>query len=181
VNDTLSVVLPVFNAQESLSREVGELLEVLSDLTDQFELILVDDGSTDQTLDVADELARRYPQIRVSRHLRRFGSSAAVQTGLEAATGEYVFVQDELSPVSASDIQRLWELRLDEDLTAKNTATGAGVISSDLLRRLGQWGIALQQNTANEATNCGIQMIRRHAVEDLRKTRRATEQVSLAE
>jgi len=177
VNDSLSVVLPVFNAQKSLASEVSELLEVLAEMTDQFELVLVDDGSTDQTVEIADELAQQYPQIRVSRHPRRWGSSAAVQTGLAAATGDYVFVQDELTPVSANDIRRLWELRTDESIVAEGA--GAGVVSSDLLHRLGQWGVALQKNTTQHETRCGIQMIRRHAVENLRKIRRESDQESI--
>lgn len=60
----LTLLLPVRNAQASLSDHVSRILDTVADLTNQFELVIVDRGSTDATTEVADELARRYPQVR---------------------------------------------------------------------------------------------------------------------
>jgi glycosyltransferase involved in cell wall biosynthesis len=58
------VLLPVYNATRNLEPAVGEILDVLPDLCNRFQVCLFDDGSTDDTSDTAYELAARYPQVR---------------------------------------------------------------------------------------------------------------------
>ncbi|MCA9163721.1 MAG: glycosyltransferase family 2 protein [Planctomycetales bacterium] len=174
MNETLSVIVPVFNAQNSLAKEVHELLDVLSDLETRFELVLVDDGSTDQTSDIADELAYQFPQIQIVRHPRRFGASAAIQSGLRRANGEIVFVQDEFTPFSAMELRRLWELRFDDKRLDTRLAT-PGALDNGLLRRLSDWGVALKKHSQREEQpRRGIQMIRRHVVDKMRSEQMAT-------
>ena len=71
---TLSVVLTVHNAEKTLADQVSKTLDILTDLSARFELLIVDDGSTDQTEEVAHELARHFPQLRVARHARRWAA-----------------------------------------------------------------------------------------------------------
>jgi glycosyltransferase involved in cell wall biosynthesis len=94
--DALSVVLPVQNAEGTLAEQVARLLEIVPDLSDRFEILLVDDGSTDHTLELAQELARRYPQLRVLRHDRAGGRQAALDAGRRAARSQRVMAADEL-------------------------------------------------------------------------------------
>src|SRR5262245_19158235 len=92
---TLCVLLPVYNGHHSLESTVAELLEWLPELTDHFELCILDDGSTDDTADVARELAARYPQIKLVRHPVRLGLAETIQTALDNTRGEVVLVGDE--------------------------------------------------------------------------------------
>ena len=105
---SLTILLPVHNVQSTLAKTVQELLEVVGELTEQFELLIVDDGSADATSEVAHELARRYPQVRTLRHGRRLGREAAVAAGLEHSTGELVFVPDDMDSAAAEELRRLW-------------------------------------------------------------------------
>jgi cellulose synthase/poly-beta-1,6-N-acetylglucosamine synthase-like glycosyltransferase len=91
---SVTVLLPVQDAQSTLADTVVEVLEAASDMTHRFELLIIDDGSTDATGEVAAELSRYYPQVRAIRHCRRLGREAAVQTGLAHSRGEVVFVRD---------------------------------------------------------------------------------------
>lgn len=91
---SLTVLLPVQDAQSTLADTVAEVLEVASDLTDRFELLIIDDGSTDATSEVAEELTRYYPQVRAVRHNRPLGRDAALRTGLAQSHGEVVFVRE---------------------------------------------------------------------------------------
>ncbi len=109
--NTLSVLLPVHNAHHKLEASVGEILEVLPELTDHFELCILDDGSTDDTADTAHELAARYPQIRVIHHPSRLGLAEAIRTGLDHTQGELVFVGDEDYSLYPDDLRTLWQLR----------------------------------------------------------------------
>jgi len=91
---SLSVILPVHNAQATISATVTETLEAVADLTGQFELVIVDDGSVDATSEVVDELIRAYPQVNSVRHGAHLGHSAAVRSGLKHSKGEIIVLHD---------------------------------------------------------------------------------------
>jgi glycosyltransferase involved in cell wall biosynthesis len=109
VDRSLTVLLPVRNAQSTLAANVQEILEVVSDLTRRFELVIIDDGSTDATIEVADELIHSYPQVRTLRHGTAQGHEAAIGTGLRHSTGEVVVLRDEDGELGAAEIRRAWQ------------------------------------------------------------------------
>ena len=89
----LSIVIPCFNEEQTLAACVGRVLEAQDDAL-SLELILVDDCSRDRSLEIAEGLAGRHPEIRVLRHTRNQGKGAALRTGFREATGDFVAVQD---------------------------------------------------------------------------------------
>ncbi len=163
---SLSVVLPVHNAQHTLADNVSKLLEVLPDITPRFEILIVDDASTDQTEEIAHELALEYPQLRVTRHQTRRGPNAAVQTAMTQTTGDMVFVHDETTPIRVSELRQLWNLRNDRQLVMARAQTPRRSLSPHLLERLSTWGEQLRA-TQDEPAQGGLQMIRRETVEQL--------------
>jgi glycosyltransferase involved in cell wall biosynthesis len=100
VSRSLSVLLPVKNAQATLSGAVHEILDVMTDSGDRFEVLIIDDGSTDATSEVAHDLTRHYPQIRLLRHGISRGRDAAIRTGLERSQGEVIMLRDDQSGFS---------------------------------------------------------------------------------
>ena len=86
----LSIVVPAFNEETTLSAVVERLLAV----ENLREIVVVDDGSEDRTFAIVRELAWRHPQVRVLRHLRNAGKTAALRTGFASTTGEIVVIQD---------------------------------------------------------------------------------------
>ena len=86
----LSVVVPVYNEAATLGEVVRKLLKVPCLL----EIIIVDDCSTDGTGQLAPQLAESHPQVRVVRHERNAGKTAALRTGFALTSGEVVIVQD---------------------------------------------------------------------------------------
>jgi cellulose synthase/poly-beta-1,6-N-acetylglucosamine synthase-like glycosyltransferase len=94
VQRSLSVLLPVKDAQATLSDSVHEILDVVTDSSDHFELLIIDDGSTDATNEVAHELTRHYPQVRLIRHHAPLGREEAIRTGLKQSKGEIVLLGD---------------------------------------------------------------------------------------
>jgi glycosyltransferase involved in cell wall biosynthesis len=125
LNASLSIVLPVFDAEHRLAGQVAELLDVLPELTDRFEILIVDDGSYDDTFHVADELAICYPQVRFVRHPFRLGLAETIQTGLDHAKGELVLVGDEQFGLNIDDLRRLWAMREDHELVVVKQATAS--------------------------------------------------------
>jgi glycosyltransferase involved in cell wall biosynthesis len=167
LNDSLSIVVPVSNAESTLARQIHRLLDILPDLTGRFEVVIVDDASADHTVDLARDLAAQYPQIRLIRHRQPLGTEAAVRTGLQWASGRTVFVQEDSAALSPTDLRRLWALRHDEELVMARTEQRPGIFDDRLLARLSQWGRKLQSLSPPAAGAGGIHMIRRTAVERL--------------
>lgn len=167
MNDSLSIVVPVSNAESGLARQIHRLLDILPDLTSRFEVVIIDDASVDHTVDVARELAAEYPQVRLIRHRQPLGTEAAVRTGLQWASGRTVFVQEDSAALSPTDLRRLWALRHDEELVMARAEQRPGIFDDRLLARLAQWGRKLQSLSPPAAGASGIHMIRRTAVERL--------------
>jgi glycosyltransferase involved in cell wall biosynthesis len=147
LDHSLSIVVPVHNLEGSLGRQIARLLEILPELTARFEVVIVDDASTDQTADVASELAREYPQIRVVAQPKRLGQIAAARIGSQRAKGEVVLTQDEIDGMNSAELRRLWNQRRDAALItsrASSMASSAGVFEGPLLDRLSVWGQSLK-------------------------------------
>jgi hypothetical protein len=106
---SLSVVLVVHNAEPDIFDQVTHLLEILTDLAPSFDLLILDDGSVDDTMVAACELARCYPQIHMHHNAMRYGPLAAVRTAMRKTTGEYVAVCT--GRVSHEQLRELWLMR----------------------------------------------------------------------
>ena len=174
----LSVVLPVRDGQDRIANEVRRVLDAVSDLTTAaVEIVVVDDGSRDDTVEVLDDLRREYPQVRVARHRRPLGMEAAGQTGLERATGELIFIQEEDQPLCLEDLMNLYRMGMDESVVAARAQSQTREDNGPLLRRLRAWGIRaaddLQLNgqpaskTVFQPTIHGLQMVRRPHLQKL--------------
>jgi glycosyltransferase involved in cell wall biosynthesis len=90
----VSVVVPVYNEEESLPALVAELHEVLDPTRYSYEIILIDDGSADGSYRLACSLAASDPAITVVRFRRNFGQTAAMQAGLDTARGRAIVTMD---------------------------------------------------------------------------------------
>ncbi len=117
--DSLTVLLPVHNAQAQLEGQVQRLLDLLPELTSKFDLLIVDDGSTDATCEVAVELSARYPQLRCVRQRERRGLAVAAEAALEQAAGDLVFVCHEEHGLGIDEIARVWHTRHEAVPSAK--------------------------------------------------------------
>lgn len=84
------MVVPALNEQQTLKHAVEWTASVLAEMTDDYEVIVVDDGSTDDTGRIADELAARSPRVRVIHNERPSGYGGALDTGFRAATKEAI-------------------------------------------------------------------------------------------
>jgi len=175
VDDSLSIIVPVRNVETTIAGRVEHLLEILPDVTVRFEIIVVDDGSTDHTVDAARELARQYPQLRVIAHREPQGREAAAKTGLASAHGQTVFIQEDSAALSAAQLRRLWSLRTDRQVVMAHSQQRAGVFDPELLERLSTWCQMLRE--ASKRNRAGaVRMIRRDAAQLLSrevKTQRA--------
>lgn len=168
---SISVILPVHNAQMRLADDVDRILELLPELSDQFQLVVVDDASTDATEEIASELARWYPQLDYLRTLQVIGPDLAAEYGMRRAVGDVVFVLAGVDELQLANLRRLWERRDDPRLVVAHAPAGPIPLRKGLLQRLMQWGDALRHSEAAGASSVnqlmatsGTQMLRRPAL-----------------
>lgn len=91
---SLSVFFPTYNEAANIERAVQEALVSVSALTDTYEIIIVNDGSRDDTATIAERLATTHENVRVVHHEKNRGYGAAVWTGIQSARHDYVFYTD---------------------------------------------------------------------------------------
>ena len=91
---SLSVFFPCHNEQDNIERVVQQAQEVLPTISDDYEIIIVNDGSTDRTGAIADRLRQANSLIRTVHHPENRGYGSALQSGFRAATKEWVFYTD---------------------------------------------------------------------------------------
>ena len=151
---SLSVLLPVENEQSSLTETVSRILEVLPELTETFELVIIDDGSTDATIEVADELMLRYPQVRVVRHGDRQGRAAALKSGVRRSEGDVLFVADDDCSLPMAEVAKLWKA-----IDTHQVVLGRAVIP--------EAPKSSAEESAGKDSQGGFQMLCREATESL--------------
>jgi glycosyltransferase involved in cell wall biosynthesis len=103
---SLSVFMPMYNEKAYVERMVAKAHLVLGKLTKEYEVLLVDDGSTDGSAQIADALAAEDEHVRVVHHPRNLGYGTALRTGFANASKELVFYTDCDEPVDLNDLGR---------------------------------------------------------------------------
>jgi dolichol-phosphate mannosyltransferase len=161
----LSVVVPVHDEAENLAPLIHEIRAALTGRL-QYEIVYVDDGSTDDTPDRLRALQRDVPELRVLRHRRSCGQSAAIHSGVRHARGRYVATLDGDGQNDPADIPRLLEVLLAAPATGARMVTGQRANRHDsAVRRVssrvanGVRGALLQDRTPD--TGCGLKLFPR--------------------
>jgi glycosyltransferase involved in cell wall biosynthesis len=113
---SLSISFPAYNEADNIGVAIEDAVRVAGEITDDFEVIVVDDGSADRTGDVVLEVAARHPQVRLVQHEVNQGYGAAVFDGLVAGTKEWAFFTDSDLQFVLDDLKGLWALRDTADL-----------------------------------------------------------------
>ncbi|HMY74659.1 MAG TPA: glycosyltransferase, partial [Blastocatellia bacterium] len=113
MNPKLSIFLPVYNEEENLHRLNEKIFEAMATLGHSFEVIYVDDGSRDRSLELLKEFAAKDARVKVIGFRRNYGQTAAMAAGIAAARGEILIPMDADLQNDPADITRLLD-KLDE-------------------------------------------------------------------
>lgn len=116
---SLSVFFPAYNDGGTIASLVIRTVQIAGTLTPDFEVIIVNDGSSDATAEIANELSRTYPQVRVIHHAKNRGYGGALRTGFAAATKQLVAYTDGDAQYDPAEITALWH-RLTPDADMVN-------------------------------------------------------------
>ena len=93
-NVALSIVVPIYNEEESLPFLVNQLLDILKSMDETFELVLVNDGSSDQSAEVIRKLSLEIPELVGVLLRKNYGQTAAMAAGFDISSGEIVVTLD---------------------------------------------------------------------------------------
>ena len=106
----LSVIVPAYNEEACLEKNIIKYLNYLRKLSFNSELIIIDDGSTDKTSLIADKLSREHSNVRVIHFSKNQGKGAAVRKGLAIAKGKYRLFLDADNSTSIDHLEKVWSL-----------------------------------------------------------------------
>ena len=110
----ISVVVPLFNEEESLGELVAWIDRVAHENSLSYEVIMVNDGSTDRSWEVVKELSAKYPTVKGISFMRNYGKSPAFYSGFEMASGEVVFTMDADLQDSPDEIPEMRRMILED-------------------------------------------------------------------
>ena len=168
----LSIFFPAYNDSGTIASMVIRAVKAASELTDDFEVIVVDDGSADSTADIADELARTYPQVRAVHHPRNRDYGAALQTGFRSATKELIFYTDGDAQYDPGELKLLWEKVDAADLVNGYKITRSDPLHRVVIGRIYHHVVSLMFGLHQRDVDCDFRLMRRAIFEriNLEKT-----------
>lgn len=167
-NPSISIVIPALNEAENIEPLVSEIMAVATP-ANIAEIIYVNDGSTDNTVETLKTLRTKFPLIRVLNHDRRSGQSAAMMTGARGARGDLVVTLDGDGQNDPADIPLLYNLFLEK---SANNNQAIGMVAGQRRKRNDHLGKRLTSRIGNNVrrfllkdgvrdTGCSLKLIRR--------------------
>ena len=166
----ISIVIPLLNEEESLAELYQWLTKVLTINRFSYEIIFVDDGSTDGSWRVIMQLAEKDAQVRGIRFLRNYGKSQALHAGFKAAEGEVVITMDADLQDSPDEIPALYEM-----ITKDNYDLVSGwkkkrydsVLAKNLPSKLFNWAARKTAGLTLHDFNCGLKAYKKEVIKNV--------------
>ena len=131
----LSIVVPCYNEEPTIKKCINKVLKIADDRL-SLEIIIVDDCSTDHSLLVAHELEKKHPEISLLQHEKNRGKGAALRTGFQKVTGDFVAVQDADLEYEPMDLKKLLIPLVNNDA---DVVLGSRFLSPEFHRVLYFW------------------------------------------
>lgn len=166
----LSVVLPVFDEEESLDDLFANLFTVLDALACRYEVVAVNDGSRDRSSQVLHEIAKRHPEMRVVDFRRNFGQTAALMAGFDHTRGDIIITLDADLQNDPDDIPRLLA-KIDEGfdvVSGWRAERKDAAISRNLVSRVANALISNISGVALQDYGCTLKAYRRDVLNGVR-------------
>ena len=163
----ISLFFPVFNDENTVKQVAEKALRVLEEISEDYEILIIDDFSPDKSGIIAEELSRQYRKIRVIHHESNLGYGAAVITGLNNSQYEYICFTDGDDEYDITDLKKLIKLKDFYDL----------IITFRYVRLYSSWRIFISRiynfilrimfRTGYRDISTGLRMIRRSLLNDI--------------
>ena len=168
---TLSIVIPVYNEKESLQELVASIEQAMTPADASYEMVFVDDGSTDGTFDTLKSLAQTRERVRVFSFRRNLGKSSALLCGFYWARGQYILTMDADLQDDARNFRRMYDQMLSEraDIVSgwrrERRDNAVKKVSSRIFNR---FMIRLLFGSSFEDMNSGLKLYKADVAKELR-------------
>jgi glycosyltransferase involved in cell wall biosynthesis len=162
----LSVFFPAYNDSGTIASMVIRAVQAASALTPDYEVIVVNDGSVDSTAQIADELARTYPNVRVVHHAKNCGYGGALQTGFRSATKDLIFYTDGDAQYDPGELGELWNrMTPDTDLVNGYKISRSDPLHRIIIGRLYHYIVSTLFGLSVRDVDCDFRLMRRSIFE----------------
>ena len=165
----LSIILPVFNESESIAILVDEIHTVLVNYNYMYEIIIIDDGSTDGSWDVVNKLVSN-KKNKAIRFKKNIGKSAALDVGFLHATGKVVVTMDSDLQDDPQEIPKLYSMIINDgyDLVSGWKKKRLDPLSKTIPTKLYNWATRIMSGIYLHDFNCGLKAYSINVVKDIR-------------
>tara|TARA_B100000003_G_scaffold52677_1_gene46382 strand:+ start:1229 stop:2197 length:969 start_codon:yes stop_codon:yes gene_type:complete len=115
-NIEISIISPVYNESDNIEIFINKVFQIMGESSRNWELIIIDDGSTDGSRDILKKLSKEKPELRALLLSKNFGQTPAIQAGFDKAKGKYFVTLDSDLQNDPKDIPRVLNKLIDEEL-----------------------------------------------------------------
>ena len=165
----LSLVIPLLNEEESLRPLMEQIRGVLATQDRTYEVIFIDDGSTDGSIAVLEDLHNTYPEVKVIQFRRNFGKAAAYTAGFQRARGTYIITMDaDLQDDPAEIPNLLAKIEEGYDLVSGWKKKRFDPLGKTLPSKFFNWVTGFVSGIDIHDFNCGLKIYRSEVTKDIR-------------
>ena len=159
---SISVFFPAYNDAGTIGSLVITAFHVLPELTDDYEVIVVNDGSSDYTAQVLDDLATKYPRFRPIHHPKNRGYGGALRTGCASATKDLVFYTDGDAQYDPNELRDLYQVLTPEvDIVNGYKIARSDPLHRKIIGRIYHHGVKFLFGFKLRDVDCDFRLIRR--------------------
>ncbi|MBT8182571.1 MAG: glycosyltransferase [Eudoraea sp.] len=166
----LSIVIPLLNEEESLKELHDWIADVMQSNQFLYEILFIDDGSTDQSWKVIEELTQKNENVKGIRFHRNFGKSQALHAGFKVAQGDVIITMDADLQDNPEEIPELYNLILQEDfdlISGWKKIRYDSLIFKNMPSKLFNWAARITSNVKLHDFNCGLKAFRKDVVKNI--------------
>ncbi|MBT7574439.1 MAG: glycosyltransferase family 2 protein [Flavobacteriaceae bacterium] len=169
----ISIVIPLLNEQNSLEELSSSVSSVINDLNLKYEIILIDDGSTDNSWKIISKICTKNQHIKGIRFLKNFGKSQALSAGFKACNGDVVITMDADLQDDPNEIPELYK-KINEDnfdlVSGWKKVRYDSIIFKNFPSKIFNWAARITSGLKLNDFNCGIKAYKKEVIQKVKLT-----------
>jgi len=156
----LSIILPVYNEELIIKNVIYDIVSNIRQYVNDFEVIIINDGSTDNTLELINSIKMSFPELKVISHERNRGYGSALKTGIKVSQKDRVFIMDSDGQFRINDFNIFWKNKQSYDFILGYRAARKDNIYRRCLGKLGNFTANIFLRESIKDINCGFKLFK---------------------